>query len=227
MAAVVVHELQGAQDVNGSHVLFLRVLNFSLVYALDPNASDAVELYVPRHRLLATQDRVSEAIARVNVMHRKFIQEVSVYFSFTFETADQQSEWMSTWPPRVSAQVFSDGTCTPAVNVIKAMGWTFGNLTASYAAEARQDVASSISAEWIVLAASVDTGIPWDAVVDKYDVVTRAALWLVDYLLGLAGLRRSDIYDVIAAAIAEVPHRCAATSRPCRPITSGRSTRCT
>ena len=206
MASVVVHELQGAQDVNGSHVLFLRVLNFSLVYALDPNASDAVELYAPRRRLLATQDRVSEAIARANVMHRKFIQEASVYFSFTFETADQQSEWMSTWPPRVSSQVLSDDTCTPAVNVIKAMGWTFGNLTASYAAEARQEVASSISAAWIVLAATIDTGIPWDALADKYDVVTRAALWLVDYLLGLVGLRRRDIYDVIAAAIAEVPH---------------------
>jgi hypothetical protein len=57
-----------------------------------------------------------------------------------------------------------------------------------------------------VLAATIDTGIPWDAVADKYDVVTRAALWLVDYLLGLVGLRRRDIYDLIAAAIAEVPH---------------------
>jgi hypothetical protein len=139
-------------------------------------------------------------------MHKKFIQEASVYFSFTFETTGQQSEWMSTWPPRVSSQVLSDDTCTPAVNVIKAMGWTFGNLTASYAAEARQEVASSISAAWIVLAATIDTGIPWDAVADKYDVVTRAALWLVDYLLGLVGLRRRDIYDLIAAAIAEVPH---------------------
>jgi hypothetical protein len=92
------------------------------------------------------------------------------------------------------------------VNVIKAFGWTFGNLTASYAEDARQEVSSSINAAWLVIAANVDTGIPWDAVADKYDVVTRAALSLFDYLLGLVGWHRRDIYSVIAAVIAEIPH---------------------
>jgi hypothetical protein len=106
----------------------------------------------------------------------------------------------------VSTQDLSDDTCTPAVNVIKALGWSFGNLTASYAADVRQDVSSSINAAWLVVAANVDTGIPWDAVAEKYDVVTRAALWLVDYLLSLFGWHRRDIYNVMAAAIEEIPH---------------------
>jgi hypothetical protein len=108
-------------------------------------------------------------------------------------------------PPRVNTQELSDGSCTPAVNVIKAMGWTFGNLTASYAADVRQDLASSINAAWVLIPA-IDTGIPWDAVAEKYDVVTDAALWLVDYLLGLVGWKRRDIYNVMAAAINEFPH---------------------
>ena len=84
-------------------------------------------------------------------------------------------------------QMLADGSCTSSVNVIKAMCFTLGNLTASYAADVRQDVSAAISAAWLVVPA-VDTGIPWDKVVEKQDVVTREALSLFDYVLGLVGL---------------------------------------
>jgi hypothetical protein len=206
MVFVLAHEFQDTKEFNDTQVLLLRVINFSLSYSPDFNDSEAVDLYTSQRRLLTVQDRVADAIARANVMHKNFIQEASVYLSFTFETSAQQSEWMNTWPPRVSTQELSDDSCTPAVNVIKAMGWTFGNLTASYAADVRQEVSSSINAAWLVVAANIDTGIPWDAVAEKYDVVTDAALWLFDYLLSLVGWKRRDIYNVIAAAIDEFPH---------------------
>jgi hypothetical protein len=205
MAFVLAHELQDTQEFNDTQVLFWRVINFSLSYSPDVNESEAVDLHTSQRRLLTVQDRVADAIARANVMHKNFIQEASVYLSFTFETSAQQSEWMNTWPPRVSTQELSDDSCTPAVNVIKAMGWTFGNLTASYAADVRQDIAASINAAWVLIPA-IDTGIPWDAVAEKYDVVTDAALWLFDYLLSLVGWKRRDIYNVMAAAIDELPH---------------------
>jgi hypothetical protein len=69
----------------------------------------------------------------------------------------------------------------------------------------RQDVSSTINSAWIVVPA-IDTGIPWEKVSEKYDVLTDTALRLFDYLLGLVGLERRDIYDVIAAAIDEFPH---------------------
>jgi hypothetical protein len=112
---------------------------------------------------------------------------------------------MSTRPPRVNAQALSEGSCTPAVNVFKAMGFALGNLTASYAADVRQDVTTALSAAWL-LVPEIDTGIPWDKISEKYDVVTRGALWLFDYVLGLVGLHRRDIYNVLAAAIDEIPH---------------------
>jgi len=205
MASVMAHDLQDAGEFNGTHVLLLRVLNLSLVYSLDSNESEP-QFYTSQRRLLTAGDGMAGAIARAGVMHKKFIQEASVYFSFTFETSNQQSEWMSTWPPRVSTQVLSEDTCTPAVNAIKALQWSIGNLTASYAADVREDVSSSINSAWIALDAAVDTGIPWDAVGDKTDAVTGAALSAFDSMLGLVGLHRSDIYNVIAAAIAEVPH---------------------
>ena len=205
MVYVLAHEMQGTKEFNDTQGLLLRVVNFSFSYSADLNESEEVELYTSQRRLLTVQDRVADAIARANVMHKNFIQEASVYLSFTFETSGQQSEWLNTWPPRVNTQELSDGSCTPAVNVIKAMGWTFGNLTASYAADVRQDLASSINAAWVLIPA-IDTGIPWDAVAEKYDVVTDAALWLVDYLLGLVGWKRRDIYNVMAAAINEFPH---------------------
>jgi hypothetical protein len=206
MISVLAHEFEGTQELNDTRILFLRVMNLSFVYSLDSNESELVDYYTSQRKLLSTQDRVADAIARASVLHKTFIQQASVYLSFTFETSDQQSEWMSAWPPKVNTQELSDDTCTPAVNVIKALGWSFGNLTASYAADARQEVASSINAAWLVVAANVETGIPWDAVADKYDAVTRAALWLFDYLLSLVGWHRRDIYNVIAAAIAEIPH---------------------
>jgi hypothetical protein len=206
MLTVIAHDFKDTKDFNDTHTFYLRVMNFSLAYSLDSNESDLVNYYTSQRKLLTTQDGVADAIARANVLHKSFIQQASVYLSFTFETSGQQSEWMSTWPPRVSTQELSDNTCTPAVNVIKALGWSFGNLTASYAADVRQEVFSSINAAWLVVAANIDTGIPWDAVADKYDVVTRTALWLFDYLLSLVGWHRRDIYNVIAAAIAEIPH---------------------
>ena len=183
----------------------MRLMNSSLAFSLDWNESDASDIYKPQRRLLTVQDRAADAIARANAMHKSFMQEASLYLSFTFETSGQQSEWMSTWPPKVSTQVLSDGSCTPAVNVIKALGHTLGNLTASYAADVKQEVSPLISAAWLLVPA-VDTGIPWDKVADKYDVVTSTTLWLFDYLLGLLGMQRGDIYNVIAAAIAEVPN---------------------
>jgi len=206
MVYVLAHEMQDTKEFNDTQGLLLRVVNFSFSYSPDLNESEEVELYTSQRRLLTVQDRVADAIARANVMHKNFIQEASVYLSFTFETSGQQSEWLNTWPPRVNTQELSDGSCTPAVNVIKAMGWTFGNLTASYAADVRQEVSSSINSAWIAIDAVIDTGIPWDAVAEKYDVVTDAALWLVDYLLGLVGWTRRDIYNVMAAAINEFPH---------------------
>ena len=206
MAFVVAHELQGAGEFNGTRVLLLRVLNLSLVYSLDANESDSVQFHASQRRLLASGGGVAGAIASASLMHKKFIQEASVYFSFTFETAGQQSEWMSTWPPKVSAQVLSDDTCTPAVNVMKALQSSVGNLMASYTADVNQEVSAAISDAWIMVDAAVDTGIPWDAVGEKADAVSGAALSLFDSMLGLVGLRRSDIYDVIAAAIAELPH---------------------
>jgi hypothetical protein len=206
MVLVLAHEFQDTQQFNDSQVLLLRVMNLSLEYSFDSNESQVVEYHFSQRKLLTMQDRVTDAIARANAMHKNFIQEASVYLSFTFETSGQQSEWMNTWPPKVSTQELSDGTCTPAVNVIKAMGWTFGNLTASYAADVRQEVASSINAAWIAVDAVIDTGIDWDAVAEKYDVVTDAALRLFDYLLSLVGWKRRDIYNVIAAGIAEFPH---------------------
>lgn len=205
MALVLAHEFQNTKEFNDTHVLLLRVVDFSLAFS-DSNESDVAEYHVSQRRLLSAQDRVADAIARASVLHKTFMQQASVYLSFTFETSGQQSEWMNTWPPRVSTQVLSDDTCTPAVNVIKAMGWTFGNLTASYAADVRQDVSSSINAAWLVVDAAIDTGIDWDAVEQKYDVVTDAALRLFDYVLSLVGWKRSDIYNAIAAAIDEVPH---------------------
>jgi hypothetical protein len=77
---------------------------------------------------------------------------------------------------------------------------------ASYTADVNQEVSAAISDAWIMVDAAVDTGIPWDAVGEKADAVSGAALSLFDSMLGLVGLRRSDIYDVIAAAIAELPH---------------------
>lgn len=206
MALVLAHEYQHTQQFNDTHVLLLRVMNFSLEYSLDSNESQVLEYHSPHRKLLTIQDRVTDAITRANAMHKNFIQEASVYLSFTFETSGQQSEWMNTWPPQVSTQELSDGTCTPAVNVIKAMGWTFGNLTASYAADVRQEVASSINAAWIAVDAVIDTGIDWDAVAEKYDVVTDTALRLFDYILSLVGWKRRDIYNVITAGIAEFPH---------------------
>jgi hypothetical protein len=144
-------------------------------------------------------------MAQAKAMHKNFIQEASVYLSFTFETSGQQSEWMNTWPPKVSTQVLSDGSCTPAVNVIKAMGFALGNLTVSYTADLRQNVSAAIAAAWL-LVPEVDTGIPWDTFADKYDVVTGWALSLFDRLLARVGLHRRDIYNVIAAGIAEIPH---------------------
>jgi hypothetical protein len=205
MALVLAHEFQDSPQFNDTHVLLLRMINFSLAFSLDSNESQIMEYHASHRRLLSTHDKVADAISRASVMHKTFIQQASVYLSFTFETSNQQSEWMSTWPPKVSTQVLSEATCTPAVNVIKALGWSVGNLTASYASEVRYDVSSSISAAWI-LVPQVDTGIPWDKVAEKYDVVTGAALWLVDYVLGLVGLQRRDIYDVMAAVIEEVPH---------------------
>jgi hypothetical protein len=205
MALVLAHEFQDSQQFNDTHVLLLRLVNFSLAFSLDSNESQIMEYHASQRRLLSTQDKVADAISRASVMHKTFIQQASVYLSFTFETSNQQSEWMSTWPPKVSTQVLSEATCTPAVNVIKALGWSVGNLTASYASEVRQDVSSAISSAWILIP-EVDTGIPWDDVAEKYDVVTNAALWLVDYVLGLVGLQRRDIYDVMAAVIEEFPH---------------------
>jgi hypothetical protein len=46
------------------------------------------------------------------------------------------------------------------------MGFALGNLTASYAADVRQDVSAAITAAWLVVPA-VDTGIPWDEVSEK------------------------------------------------------------
>ena len=206
MLTVIAHDFKDTKDFNNTQTFFLRVMNFSLAYSLDSNESELVDYYTSQRKLLTTGDGIEDAIARANMLHKSFIQQASVYLSFTFETSAQQSEWMSTWPPRVTTQDLSDDTCTPAVNVIKALGWSFGNLTASYAADVRQDVSSSINAAWLVVAANVDTGIPWDAVAEKYDVVTRAALWLVDYLLSLLGWHRRDIYNVMAAAIEEIPH---------------------
>jgi hypothetical protein len=211
MAVVLAHEFQDTQEFNDTQGLLLRVVNFSLAYSLELefNESEASDPHTPQRRLLTAQDRVADAIARANVMHKKFIQEASVYLSFTFETSGQQSEWMNTWPPKVNAQVLSDGTCTPAVNVFRAMGFALGNLTASYAADVRQDVSAAMSAAWL-LVPDIDTGIPWDEMRDKIaqksDVVTRWTMWLFDYLLGLVGLERRDIYNVIAAGINEIPH---------------------
>jgi hypothetical protein len=112
---------------------------------------------------------------------------------------------MNTWPPQVNSQGLADGTCTPVVNVFRALGFTLGNLTASYAVEAREEVSAAISAAWL-LVPDVDTGIPWDKVADKYDVVTEKALWLFNETLSLVGLHRRDIYNVIAAGIDEIPH---------------------
>jgi hypothetical protein len=203
MAYILAHEFTDTQAFNDTHVLFLRVVNFSLAFSLDSNESQVVQYHTSQRRLLSVQDKVADAINRASVMHKTFIQQASVYLSFTFETSQQQSEWMNTWPPKVN--IPSDDTCTPAVNVIKALGWTVNNLTASYASEVRQDVSSAINSAWIVVPA-IDTGIPWEKVSEKYDVLTDTALRLFDYLLGLVGLERRDIYDVIAAAIDEFPH---------------------
>ena len=205
MAFVLAHEFQDMKQFNDTQELILRLMNSSLAYSLDYNETEASDLHSSQRRLLTVQDRVADAIARANVMHKNFIQEASVYFSFTFATSGQQSEWMNTWPPQVSTQVLSDGSCKPAVNIMKAMGFALGNLTASYAADVRQDVSAAIGAAWL-LVPEIDTGIPWDEISEKYDVVTRGALWLFDYLLGLVGLHRRDIYNVIAAAIDEIPH---------------------
>jgi hypothetical protein len=207
MVLVLAHEFKDTKEFNDTQVLLLRLLNSSLAYSLQLgfNESEALHAYAPQRRLLTVQDRVTDAIARANVMHKNFIQEASVYLSFTFATSGQQSEWMNTWPPQVSTQVLSDGSCKPALNIIKAMGFALGNLTRSYAADIRQDVSAAVAAAWL-LVPEIDTGIPWDEVAEKYDVVTRAALWLFDYLLSLVGLHRRDIYNVIAAAIDEVPH---------------------
>ncbi len=115
------------------------------------------------------QDRVVDAIARANALHKNFIKEASVYLSFTFETSGHQSEWMSTWPSKVSTQVLSVDSCRPVVNVFKSMGFALGNLTASYAADVRADVSAAIGAAWLIVP-DIETGIPWDKVVDKYDV---------------------------------------------------------
>ena len=146
MVLVLSHEFQETEHFNDTHVLLLRVINFSLAFSLDSNESEVVQYHMSQRRLLSTQDRVADAIARASVLHKTFIQQASVYLSFTFETSNQQSEWMSTWPPKVNAQVLSDDTCTPAVNVIKALGWTVGNLTASYASDVRNEISSAISA---------------------------------------------------------------------------------
>ena len=101
-------------------------MNSSLSFSLETNESEAFDLYAPRRRLLGVQDRVADAMAQAKAMHKNFIQEASVYLSFTFETSGHQSEWMNTWPSKVRTQVLSDGSCTPTVNVIKAMGFALG-----------------------------------------------------------------------------------------------------
>jgi len=205
MAHVLAHDMQDIVISNDTNLIIVQLMNFTIPDVDSNNDSVMESSHTSQRRLLTVKDNIADAITRASVMHKSFIQQASVYLSFTFETPEQQSEWMSTWPPKINSQGLTQETCTPAVNVIKALGWTFGNLTASYAAEVKQDISSSISAVW-VLVPSVDTGIPWDAVTDKYDTVTRAALWLVDYLLGLVGLERSDIYDLISAMINEFPH---------------------
>jgi len=214
MAHVLAHDMQDSTTYNETNLLIIRFMNFTLQEQdIDIHNESTVDVaYTSQRTLLSVKDsvasvkdKVAEAITRASVMHKSFIQQASVYLSFTFETPEQQSEWMSSWPPKINPQGLTEETCTPAVNVIKALGWSVGNLSASYAADVKQDIASSISAVW-VLVPSVETGIPWDAVADQYDVMTRSALWLFDYLLGLLGLQRRDIYDVISAVIDEFPH---------------------
>jgi hypothetical protein len=205
MALLLAHEYRDVKEFNDTQELLLRLINSTLVYSLDVNESEALDAYGPRRRLLTVEDRVADAIARANALHKNFIKEASVYLSFTFETSGHQSEWMSTWPPKVSTQVLSDGSCRPAVNVFKAMGFALGNLTASYAADVRADVSAAIGAAWLIVP-DIETGIPWDKVVDKYDAVTNQVFWLFNLTLAQVGLQRRDIYNVIAAGIDEIPH---------------------
>jgi hypothetical protein len=96
MAFVLTHEFQDTKEFNDTEVLLLRLMNSSLSYSLEFNEAEAFDPYTSQHRLLTVQDRVADAIARANTMHKNFIQEASVYLSFTFETSGQQSEWMNT-----------------------------------------------------------------------------------------------------------------------------------
>ncbi len=95
MLLVVSHEVKGTKEFNDTHALLLRLLNSSLVFAIDTNEPEE-EAQTSRRRLLGVQDRVADAMTHANVLHRKFIQEASVYLSFTFETSGHQSEWMNT-----------------------------------------------------------------------------------------------------------------------------------
>ena len=182
--------------------VFPQVLNWAVRFK-----ESAQENHTSRRLLSvvdAASDNIQAAIARAQMLHRTFQTQLSLAFTFPFESSETRSEWMSAWPPdlgRRSTDVTD--SCPPLLNIIRGFKWTFGNLSKSFD-PITMKTKQTLAASWVAVPRqntttnSTSTG-------DTEDVPTSTLLWLSQQMLQAVGLHLYSFNDLMKSTVAELP----------------------
>lgn len=183
--------------------VFPQVLNWAVLH----NESAHGDARTSR-RLLSAVDTASDsmqaAMNRAHALHRSFQTQLSLAFTFPFESSEHRSAWMSAWPPDLGRRsTDAEDTCPPLLNVIRGFKWTFGNLSRSFD-PITMKTKPTLAASWVAVPRQNATGNSSKSN-DAEDAPTSAMLWLSQQILQTVGLQFDSFYDLVQAAVAESP----------------------
>ena len=192
--------------------LLPQVLNWVL---LPHNESGALNDSRASRRLLGVADVVgtaadkfSAAMTQADTLHKTFQTQLSAAFTFPFRTIQHDSLWLSSWPPavgRYSASADANKTCEPLMNVIRGMGWSFGNVTKSFETKITMNRKATLQAAWLVVPHHNDSNSSFAFDTTTEDIPTASVMWTARQILQTVGFELSTVYDLAKAAILEVP----------------------
>ena len=185
--------------------LFPRVLNWMLPHNKSKQAHSRAS-----RRLLSADDIVDSAaesmqaaMTRAMTLHKTFQTQLSIAFTFPFETAPHRSQWLTAWPPEVGRHsTDEDNTCPPLMNVLRGMQWSLGNLSKAFQ-PMRMRTKQTLAESWVSIPGTTNRSSKFDQSTE--DLPTSSLMWLANTMMQALGFQLDSFADVLQAAVLELP----------------------
>ena len=186
--------------------LFPRVLNWMLPHNKSKHGHSRASRRLLSADIIDTAaDSMQAAMSRAVTLHKTFQTQLSIAFTFPFETLQHRSQWLSAWPPDIGRRsIDEDNTCPPLMNVIRGMQWSLGNLSKAFEPMSIRPK-ETLGQSWVSIPRQKASGSSSTSNNSTEDLPTQGLMWLSNTMLEAVGLELDSFSDVMQAAVLELP----------------------